>query len=226
MITNHYIGQWWLAADHWFLYLLRILTEQHPEPLAWRLFHGCRCHGEEEDRALKEEVNFGLFSLHCWVMILHRPHGQHAASQRLCASERACDWMVCVHEGETVSVIPGGREGCVLWMIFVCPWQLCVFVSKVCSHFVLRVFVWVCVFLPLPQEPLWPALTPRVTRHPSFVWNIGLFHPTDRFRPCYIFQLSPPPQVNSCFSPSVASSSSRLSFEVLDKRHKQQKNEA
>lgn len=142
------------------------------------------------------------------------------------ASVRVTGWCVRTRE-KRCQWYPGeGVVGLgVLWMIFVCPWQLCVFVSKVRSHFVLRVFVWVCVFSPLPQEPLWPALTPRVTRHPSFVWNIGLFHPTDRFRPCYIFQLSPffPPQVNSCFSPSVASSSSWLSFEVLDKRHRQQK---
>lgn len=38
---------------------------------------------------------------------------------------------VCVHEGETVSVTPRGGGVGVLWMIFVCPWQLCVFVSKV-----------------------------------------------------------------------------------------------
>lgn len=69
-------------------------------------FVGGWCHGEEEARALEEEVHSRLFSLHCWVMILHRPHGQHAASQQLCVC--MCDWMVCAHEGETVSVIPRG----------------------------------------------------------------------------------------------------------------------
>lgn len=151
------------------------------------------------------------------------------------ASVRVTGWCVRTRE-KRCQRYPG--EGVVGWWGWVfCEWSSsapdsCVYLCQKCAATLCCGCLcgWVCVFSPLPQEPPWPALTPRVTRHPSFVWNIGLFHPTDRFRPCYIFQLSPffpLLKLTAVFSPSVASSSSRLSFEVLDKRHKQQKkNEA
>lgn len=82
-------------------------------------------------------------------MILHRPHGQHAASQRLCASERACDWMVCAHEGETVSVIPRGGSGgvgCFVNDLRLPLTAVCICVKSAQPLCVAGVCVGVCVF--------------------------------------------------------------------------------
>lgn len=112
--------------------------------------------------------------------------------------EKRCQW----YPGEGVG---GGGVGCFVNDLRLPLTAVCICVKSAQPLCVAGVCVGVCVFSPLPQEPLWPALTPRVTRHPSFVWNIGLFHPTDRFRPCYIFQLSPffPLKLTAVFPPRL-----------------------
>lgn len=117
------------------------------------------CHGEEEARALKEEVHSRLSSVHCWVMILHRPRGQHAASRQLCVSVYVWDRMVCVSAwgrngvSDTRGKSGGGELGndLRLPLTAVCICVLSAAVTWWC--------VWVCVCLPpSPQVPLWPAL--------------------------------------------------------------------
>lgn len=150
------------------------------------------CRGEEEARAFKKEVHSRLFSLHCWVMILHRPHGQHAASRRVCACAPVCvcetGWCVRMRE-KRCQWYPGEEGVGVLWMIFVCPWQLCVFVSKVRQLLGGRRECG-CVCAAASGASL--TCSYSTCHQPSVVLKQhGLFfHPADNNRQFYIFKLS------------------------------------
>lgn len=99
------LNTFWIVPVHTAQYaFLRKHTEQLPATVGTP-FCGGWCHGEEEAWAFKKEVHSRLFSLHCWVMILHRPHGQHAASRQL----HPC---VCAWGRNGVSDTQGRGGGC------------------------------------------------------------------------------------------------------------------